>query len=165
VPGSCEGSSTVRGMNKSDIVIARHAPEKRAMAKRLRRDLTPTEWVLWAHLRANRLRGLHFRKQQIIDGFIADFYCHRAGLVVEVDGGVHEGQAEYDVDRDAIISARGLHVLRFPNERIHTNLRQVLAEIYQAAIAGIDQQKAEAEGAEFRVTNSPSRVGRGPGGG
>jgi very-short-patch-repair endonuclease len=57
----------------------------------------------WQHLRANQLNGLHFRRQQIIDGFIADFYCHVARLVIEVDGEIHQQQAEYDAERDRVL--------------------------------------------------------------
>ncbi|WP_292738042.1 DUF559 domain-containing protein [Nostoc sp. JL31] len=59
-------------------------------AKELRQQMTPEEKILWQHLRANRLNGLHFRRQQIINGFIADFYCHSTALVIEVDGKIHE---------------------------------------------------------------------------
>ena len=52
-------------------------------AKELRRNMTEEEKILWRHLRANRLHGFHFRRQQIIGKFIVDFYCHAAGLVVE----------------------------------------------------------------------------------
>ena len=59
--------------------------EKLQRAKELRRDMTPAEKLLWQELRANKL-GVHFRRQQIIVGFIVDFYCHKAALVIEVDG-------------------------------------------------------------------------------
>ena len=51
--------------------------------------MTPAEKILWQELRANKL-GVHFRRQQAIAGFIVDFYCHKAGLVVEVDGDIHD---------------------------------------------------------------------------
>ena len=63
--------------------------EKLQRAKELRREMTPAENLLWKEVRANKL-GVHFRRQQVIQGFIVDFYCHRAGLVVEVDGDVHD---------------------------------------------------------------------------
>jgi very-short-patch-repair endonuclease len=59
--------------------------EKLQRAKELRREMTPAEKLLWNELRANKL-GVHFRRQQVIAGFIVDFYCHKVGLVVEVDG-------------------------------------------------------------------------------
>lgn len=101
-------------------------------AKELRRAMTGAERMLWERLRGNRLHGFHFRRQQVIDGFIADFYCHAAGLVVEVDGGVHAQQTEYDSERDRVLSQRGVRVLRINNEEIQTNLDGVLARITQA---------------------------------
>ena len=98
-------------------------------AKEFRRNSTEAERVLWQHLRANRMCGLQFRRQQVIDGFIADFYCHAVGLVVEVDGPVHEQQSDYDVERDRILSARNLHVLRVTNEQVISDLDGVLARI------------------------------------
>jgi very-short-patch-repair endonuclease len=56
-------------------------------------------------------------------------YCHAAGLVVEVDGPIHEANVEYDRERDAVIAARGLKILRFRNDQIRHNLREVLAAI------------------------------------
>ena len=61
----------------------RVAPEKVAAARELRRHMTPEECILWEHLRAHRLNGLHFRRQQVIDGFVVDFYCSGCALVVE----------------------------------------------------------------------------------
>ena len=68
----------------------------------------------------------------MIGGFIADFYCHAAGLVVEVDGGVHAQQTGYDFERDRVLSQRGVRVLRIGNEEIEKNLDGVLACIAQA---------------------------------
>jgi very-short-patch-repair endonuclease len=103
-------------------------PEKLERAKEFRRNLTLHERILWRHLHANRLLGVQFRPQQVIDGFIVDFYCHAAALVVEVDGAVHADQQAYDRERDAILAARGLYVLRVTND-VGTNLDGVLARI------------------------------------
>ncbi|MEH2062700.1 MAG: DUF559 domain-containing protein [Nostoc sp.] len=88
--------------------------------------------MLWQHLRANRLNGFHFRRQQIINGFIADFYCHATALVIEVDGKIHEQQAEYDAERDKVLSARGLRLLRIKNEEVRHELDKVLMRISTA---------------------------------
>lgn len=90
--------------------------------------MTEAERRLWSALRANKLGGLHFRRQQVIDGFIVDFYCHSAELVVEVDGPIHEQQEDYDTERDAILAARGLQVIRVSNE-------QVMLEISSFSVA------------------------------
>jgi len=95
--------------------------------------MTPAERILWRELRTNRLNGVHFRRQQVIDGFIADFYCHAAGLVIELDGAVHEEQKEYDRFRDEIIGFRKLTVLRFTNDDVELRLQEVLRRIAQVA--------------------------------
>ena len=61
-------------------------PDKLAFAKRLRREMTPPERRLWKALRGNMLDGFHFRRQQVIEGYIADFYCDAAKLAIELDG-------------------------------------------------------------------------------
>ena len=102
---------------------------KMRRARELRREMTEEEGMLWQHLRGNRLQGFHFRRQQVIDGFIADFYCHAAGLVVEVDGGVHRDQREYDSARDRVLRAQGLRILRIKNGEVRGDLRGVLERI------------------------------------
>jgi len=116
-------------LENRDIIFGRKSPQKRDLAKRLRTDMTPAEARLWGRLRRSQLGGVHFRRQQIIDGFVADFYCHSAGLIVEVDGGVHAEQEDYDQMRDAVISARGLSVVRFTNDQVLSEIEGVLAEI------------------------------------
>ena len=110
-----------------------HATTLRDQARMLRRTMTSAETILWQHLRSNLLAGLHFRRQQVIDGFIVDFCCIASHLVVEVDGSVHDSQVEYDAERDRILSARGLRVLRFTNARIMQDLTACLVEIREAA--------------------------------
>ena len=98
-------------------------------AKALRREMTPAEQCLWIELRNNRLDGFHFRRQQVIGGYIADFYCHAAALIIEIDGSVHDAQQGYDAERDDLLMRRGLFVLRVPNNKIMGDLPQVLARI------------------------------------
>lgn len=119
-------------MPKHIVIGQKVAPVKRQRAKELRGSLTQAEKILWQSLRTNKLDGFHFRRQQIIDGFIVDFYCDEASLVIELDGGIHDQQVEYDAERDAVLSARDLKVLRFKNEEIEQNLPQVLNQIREA---------------------------------
>ena len=126
-------------MDQSGIVYGPSTPEKRVRARELRQEMTPAEETLWQRLRTNRLAGLHFRRQQVIDGFVADFYCHAAGLVIEVDGSAHDGRAAYDGERDAVLKTRGLRVLRFHNARVLGDIESVLAEILTATI-GFDSE-------------------------
>ena len=100
----------VRGQRVSATKVER--------ARELRNVMTPTEAMLWERLRDNRLTGFHFRRQQVIDGFIVDFYCHAAKLVIEVDGPIHEDQREYDAARDKVLVRRGLQVMRVSNDAI-----------------------------------------------
>jgi len=112
------------------IVVGRPVPiEKRVRAKELRSTATPAERLLWQQLRAHRLQGFHFRRQQIISGFIVDFYCHAHGLAIELDGEVHQQQQHYDAERDEVLTALGIKVLRFPNRMVQTQLFQVLEQI------------------------------------
>ena len=115
--------------SKSIITGQTIRPAKLVRAREMRRQMTVCEAVLWEQLRANRFHGLHFRRQQIIDGFIVDFYSHAARLVIEVDGLVHLYQKESDLERDAILSKRGLCILRFSNEEIERNMQLVLNKI------------------------------------
>ena len=101
-------------MPVNNIVIGQKISRKmHERARELRRNMTPAEKILWDRLRHNRLNGLQFRRQQIIDGFIVDFYCHSKALVVEVDGDIHDEQKAYDSERDNSLIARGFGVLRF----------------------------------------------------
>jgi very-short-patch-repair endonuclease len=102
------------------IIRGQHVePEKLSLAKRLRREMTTAERILWAVLRRNALDGFHFRRQQVIEGFIVDFYCDAAKLAIELDGSVHEEQWQYDESRDAAIHRSGVRVLRISNEALH----------------------------------------------
>jgi very-short-patch-repair endonuclease len=106
--------------------------KKAARANELRKEMTLSERKLWARLRAGRLDGFHFRRQQVIEPYIVDFYCHQAALVIEVDGGVHQDQQEYDQQRDHDLHLLGLGVIHFANTDVNQNLDSVLAEILQA---------------------------------
>ncbi len=112
-----------------------HTPISRA--RKLRREMTPEEKVLWANLRNRKLGGLKFLRQHpiIYDSinnkplyFIADFYCSEKKLVIELDGKIHEFQKDYDKRRDEILTNAGLRVLRLKNEEL-TNVSLVLRKI------------------------------------
>jgi very-short-patch-repair endonuclease len=97
-------------------------------ARELRKVLTPAERLLWEALKNRQLNGYKFRRQHPIYRYIADFYCHELGLVIELDGGVHDGigQQEHDRNRDQVILEFGIRVLRFKNEEIVNNLEKML---------------------------------------
>jgi len=105
--------------------------DKHSAAKAMRRDMSPVERVLWRRIRANQLNGLHFRRQQVIAGYIADFYCHEAGLAIEVDGDTHDDPAR-DALRDSVLESKRVHVLRFTNAQVLHETEAVLEAILSA---------------------------------
>lgn len=129
-----------------NIVIGQKVdPVKAQRARELRQKMTPAEKILWRALRANRLDGFHFRRQQVIDGFIVDFYCHASRLVVEIDGDVHARQLDYDAERDRVLLGRELRIMRIPNDEVMHNLSTVLDRI-AAACRGADTPPRVGEG-------------------
>jgi very-short-patch-repair endonuclease len=82
-------------------------PEIRRRARELRQPQTPAEQSLWKVLQNRQLVGFKFHRQHPVGGFIADFFCARAGLVVEVDGDSHAGREEYDSRRTAWLESQG----------------------------------------------------------
>jgi very-short-patch-repair endonuclease len=107
-------------------------------AKELRRAMTPEERILWQHVRGGNLHSLRIRRQQVLFGFIADFYCHAACVVIEVDGSSHAVQPEYDHDRGQTLEAHGLVILRFANGEVRRDLPRVLARIAKVCQARIE---------------------------
>jgi len=110
--------------------------QARRNARALRANQTDAERLLWAELRDHRLGGAGFRRQAPIDGYIADFVCHAAKLVIELDGGQHFSDVgeRADAARSAVIERHGFLVLRFANHDVMTNRDGVLQTI-AAAIA------------------------------
>lgn len=100
-------------------------------ARNLRSNLTGPEKILWSRLPRKQMSGLQFYRQKSIAGYIVDFYCAEAKLVIELDGDSHyqEGAQDYDRIRDACMQAIGLKVLRFLNSDIVQNLESVLDKI------------------------------------
>lgn len=124
-------------MSNDKIIIGQHVKQiKKERSRELRKEMTPEEKVLWHYLRGSSL-DFKFRRQQVIDGFIVDFYCHSVGLIIEVDGAVHlnRNQKSYDEERDRILQSRGLDILRISNEDINCNLYNTIARINKICIS------------------------------
>jgi very-short-patch-repair endonuclease len=100
-------------------------------AKKLRENPTEAEEVLWLVLKNNQVNGYKYRRQHPISIYIADFYCHKLKLVIEIDGGYHlsEDQQELDKERTATIEFNGLKVIGFSNEEVLLKLPEVINEI------------------------------------
>jgi very-short-patch-repair endonuclease len=94
---------------------------------------TPGEATLWQALRTNQT-GFHFRRQQVIQPFIVDFYCHEAAVVVEVDGDIHDLRVEADQQRSEHLIGLGLEVIRFRNEEVLRNAIRVVARIHETCL-------------------------------
>jgi very-short-patch-repair endonuclease len=114
------------------------APEKTyERAKRLRRDLSLPEVLLWECLRGGRLQGLRFRRQHPVGPYVLDFYHAQGKLAVEVDGAHHDlpGQMEYDRRRDQWLGERGIRVMRIAASNVLDDkaLEGVLVMIVEAA--------------------------------
>ena len=94
--------------------------------------MTAAETTLWERLRNRQLGGFKFRRQSPLGPFIADFYCASSRLVVEVDGGVHIGQAQADQQRSQRLVDYGYRVLRVGNHEVEADLAGVLQRILAA---------------------------------
>src|SRR5207249_4194993 len=77
-------------------------------ARELRREMTPTEKRLWSHLRGRRFAGFKFRRQTPVAGYIADFYCAQACLIIELDGESHIGKEARDENRQQMLETKGV---------------------------------------------------------
>ncbi|MBT3313128.1 MAG: endonuclease domain-containing protein [Anaerolineae bacterium] len=109
-------------MTQKNIVRGQSvSAEKVAKAKELRKNITNAEKILWQQLRGNKL-GWHFRRQQIIHGFIVDFYCHQKSLIIEVDGEIHDHQIEEDRLRENALKEYGFKIILFANQQVEKNL-------------------------------------------
>jgi very-short-patch-repair endonuclease len=108
-----------------------------ALAKRLRRNMTPCEKLLWKRLKAGNINGAKFRRQHPIEYYVADFYCHEARLVIEVDGPIHAkpDNREHDENRDAEMNRLGIMVLRFTNDEIKNHIGKVMRRIKEPPLS------------------------------
>lgn len=138
-------------MYRSGLIREQKVTEiKFLKSKQLRHNQTKAESLLWQRLRNNKI-GCKFRRQQIIKGFIADFYCEKFKLVIEVDGLVHndENQKLYDLKRKEFFESINLKELRFTNSEIENNIESVIRDIKRELV---------------NDNSSPSPMGEGVGG-
>ncbi|QNA84244.1 DUF559 domain-containing protein [Sphingomonas sp. So64.6b] len=101
-------------------------------ARELRANATDAERRLWAHLSARKIAGARFNRQVPIGPFICDFVSRGAKLVIEVDGGQHDWNAETDRTRTRYIESHGFRVIRFWNNDVMESIEGVVAKIEQA---------------------------------
>jgi very-short-patch-repair endonuclease len=146
-------------------------------ARELRRNPTDTERKLWHRIRDKQIENFRFRRQRPIGKYIVDFICLEANLVIELDGGQHVEQLQYDAERTKYLSAQGLHVLRYWNNDVMQNIEGVLedvrAALMQRAPLSTPSQPSPREGKEQAASieevsasmhSSPSPAPRGKAG-
>jgi len=117
------------------------------IAQDLRRNQTDAEQLLWGWLRARRLCGFKFRRQEILGPYVADFACLEPKLVIEVDGGQHAEQARQDARRTEYLEALGYRVIRFWDDEVLRDRDAVLEEILTLPSPGaIARQESSSPG-------------------
>src|SRR5262249_25252683 len=100
-------------------------------AREMRKDMSRAEAAMWSYLKTLRPEGFHFRRQVPLGPYYADFACHHAGLVIEVDGDSHyapEG-IEHDRKRDRFINSIRLRILRYTNDDVLENMDGVVTDL------------------------------------
>ena len=108
---------------------------KKELSRDFRKNGTEAEIKLWGHLRNRKVGNYKFRRQQVIEGFVADFFCESAKLVVEIDGDIHDDDEQKKIDqhRTAFFKERGLYTLRLKNEDILYSIDNCLELILKVA--------------------------------
>lgn len=94
--------------------------------------MTDAEKLLWSKIKGKQLKAYQFYRQKPIGRFIVDFYCPKANLVIELDGGQHycEDRKDKDALRDEYMEGIGLRVLRFSDREVFENMRAVIEKIW-----------------------------------
>ena len=126
---------------------------KKQFARTLRKGQTSTEEKVWSILRNRQCFGLKFRRQHVIEGFVVDFYCHEQRVAIEIDGGIHKNQKDYDEFRQIKIEAKDISFIRITNEEIGQDEYVVINKI---------KEKIEPSPLTTLPIQSPSPSGRGP---
>jgi len=108
--------------------MLRYNKNLKTLSRNLRKNMTDAEILLWSKIRRKQLRCYQFYRQRIIGNYIVDFYCPKAKLVIEVDGGQHyfDKQKAIDKNREIHLSENGLNIMRFNNLEILKNIDGVL---------------------------------------
>ena len=121
-----------------------------ANAKHLRKKMTDAEQILWYYLKAG-INGFKFRRQHPIGIYIADFYCHKVKLIIEVDGSIHNEPEiiKSDKTRQKDLEDWGYNVIRFSNQEVIVNVKDVIGSI-EKLITGVNS---------IQKLNAPSNEG------
>lgn len=112
-------------------------------ARQLRRNLTDTERFVWQRLRSRRFAGFKFRRQMPVGPYIVDFVCLSRRLILELDGGQHADQKEYDARRTSWLESQGFEVLRFWDHEVLQEWEAVEEAIWRRLEGRADRAKGE----------------------
>jgi very-short-patch-repair endonuclease len=123
----------------------------KAFVKSLRKRSTDAESLLWKHLRAKRLKGLKFRRQEPIGKYIADFVCYEKQIIIEVDGGQHSIDKDRDNERDIWFKGEGFKVLRFWNNEVLNDTEAVLTAIMMSCLESPSPSSPPIDGGDFHT--------------
>jgi len=96
-------------------------------------------------LRNRRFLGVKFRRQHVVEGFVADFCCHTLKFIVEIDGWVHNKQKDYDKMREDILRSKGYTIIRFKNEDVVENLSKVCKKLENALTQTLSPRERESK--------------------
>ncbi len=107
-------------------------PRMTEPARRLRREATFPERLLWSRLRNRQLTGAKFRRQHVIGPYVVDFFCPQRKLVIELDGHSHDTTGIADLERERYLQQQGLHVIRFGNDEVIRNVDGVAEAVCSA---------------------------------
>ncbi|HXC56098.1 MAG TPA: DUF559 domain-containing protein [Rhizomicrobium sp.] len=127
----------------------------RSRAREMRHEPVAMEELFWSAVRNRKLGGYKFKRQYLIDPYIADFVCVERKLIVELDGKLHDDRQGYDSARDAFLRIQGYEVLRFKNEYLGGNFDVVLATVLHALSTPSPRPSPPLRGGEGDSTDKP----------
>ena len=104
-------------------------PRMKQIARKLRKDMTLAEILLWKELKGKKVLGYDFHRQKPIDEYVVDFYCLRLKLILEIDGDSHDGKEESDKIRQEKLESLGLTVLRFWDLDVKANVDGIVGQL------------------------------------
>ena len=136
----------------------------RSRAREMRHNPVSMEDAFWEEVRNRKLGGFKFKRQYLIDPYIADFVCLERHLVIELDGKLHEDRKGYDAARDAFLRKQGFDIYRIKNEDLAHNFAAVMSSILHDLTAPSPQPSPplrEGEGESWHLPSPPRSGGEG----
>ena len=119
---------------RGNVTRGTNEPGHARVARRLRRNETDAEQIVWSWLRNRQVNGVKFRRQQAMGNYIVDFVSFERRIVIEIDGGEHSEawRADRDRERTSWLESQGFQVIRFWNSDVRSNMNGVYLCIVEA---------------------------------